>query len=116
MKQKSSLRERLALWIALLSIAPVSMSTLILAYMWLYAWQHGLYPKVPIPKDAYRGPWSGDWILTSAWDYALFLPGYSFIIALVSLVIKPNVRAGIVLGLSIVCFFFVFCHVGLVED
>jgi hypothetical protein len=116
MEQKPPLRERIARWIALLSIVVVSVTPLMLLYMWLYAWQHGLYPKVPIPANAYRGPWSDDQILMSAWDHALFLPVYSFVIALVSLIIKPNLRTGITLGFCIACFILVLCHVGLVED
>jgi hypothetical protein len=102
--------------LCLAAIACIFAFVLIICSMWVYAWQHNLYPRVAVPRDAYRGAWSGDSTLINISDQTLTPLAFTFIAAILSCIVKPNRRAGITLLLGAVCVFVLICHVSLLED
>jgi len=89
---------------------------LALAVLYRYAWQKGLYPKPGAPSSPAHGPWAYDLFLQEGVRWLLNPPFYAFVFAILSLIVKPSLRAGVALALSIFFFFIAFGHIGLVED
>lgn len=111
-KSAGDLRERIAKWTGLLAVLLLGVSSLLLGYMWLYAWQHYLYPRVPW-ESPLSGPWTDNGTLGNAWGRALGLSGCSSFTATISLLSKANWRTAIVLGASLVWTIIVFWHLSL---
>lgn len=100
----------------LASLASLCVFFGILCFMWIYAWQHGLYPKVPLSKTAIRGPWAYDITLNLAFREVINPLSYAAFSALLSCIIKPNARAGIAFLFCIFGVIVLFLHLGLVDD
>jgi hypothetical protein len=87
-----------------------------MAFLYLYAWQKGLYPHPSAAPVTNGGPWSRNEELGKGvvllWDP----PIYAFIFSLLSLIVKPSWRAAITMVLSVVFFFFAVSLIGLAED
>lgn len=113
---KLRLSEQISYWLSWLSFTLLVVSPVILIWMWGYVWQHNLYPFA-----GWRNHFEQDQneatarILEMAWIYALFFPVGAFATSFLSLVFKPNLRAIIVLALSIVCAIVVLMHMGLMD-
>ena len=110
-----SWRERASHGLALLSIALLAVNLLMIVWMYVHAWRRNLYPWTEWTSQ-YHGPWNADSFLVNAWEQAFFFPQYVFVVALASLLAKPNVRASVVMFLCFAVAFTVLLHVGLVED
>lgn len=83
-------------------------------FLWIYAACVGLYPN---PRAISRTTlWAGNAFLSDAVYDLVWLPMSALSAAVFSALLKPNVRALIVIPLGVVCFFLVAAHMGLVDD
>jgi hypothetical protein len=66
--------------------------------------------------EAYRGPWAGYDEFGEGIILLFDFPLRALVFCIPSLLFKPNIRAAVVLGLSLLFGVLVFSMIGLVED
>ncbi len=96
------------------SVGLLSLCVVCLGFLWIYAASQGLYPH---PRAASRSPlWAGNAFLSDAVYLLAFLPLCALSSAVFSLLLKPNLRALMIIPMSVVCLFVVVAHIGIVDD
>lgn len=98
------------------SIAWIGVEFLILAVLYNYAWQKGLYPNPDAPESVSHGPWAFDVFLNEGARELFNPPINSFFCAVLALLIKPTVRASICLTLSFIFLAVAVQHIGMCDD
>jgi hypothetical protein len=110
-------RELFASGLLLLSIALLLLGQLAFAMMWIYAWQHGIFPNGRFDDGGRGGPWSNRDELENNFVIANLCLLASFLISLLSLVVKVQERPILISCLSGACWFFmIFTCFMLMED
>jgi|GEM_PF-5683063 len=100
LQPKRPWNEHVANWLSLVATALLSMSPVSLGWLWVWTWIHHQYPFGPTYERD----------LANAWSWALLFPIIAFLVALLSILLKPSGRAWTVLGLSFISFLFALCH------
>jgi hypothetical protein len=88
----------LARWLSLAAFALLLMGPVLLAWMWLAAWNEGRFPIEPESWGGNHGPWRHAYQLRAISNYALGLPLLAAPLALLSLGVR---RTGLAAGVLI---------------
>lgn len=113
----TSIRMAGARWTGTVAIALLLFSIVLFAWMWIHAYRTGAIPETE--WGTYRGnhgPWRHRYDLRSAWHWVSFSHLLAFVLGIVSLVIKPSLRAlYIILAAFAIGFLFMSTHYWLVD-
>jgi hypothetical protein len=88
----------LARWFSVPALALLLMGPVLLAWMWLVAWNEGRFPIEPESWGGNHGPWRHAYQLRAISDYALGLPLLAAPLALLSLCAR---RTGLAVGILV---------------
>jgi hypothetical protein len=116
----SKIRQNVAHWLTVVALVFLTFSVLLFIWMWVHAYIQGNIPQVWGRYEGNHGPWHHrfyrfyvPWYafiyeLRWLWWQVLNLQIFSFILGLVSIILKPNRRATITTTLAFVLAFLFF--------
>jgi hypothetical protein len=89
-----------------MSFVLLFISFLLFVIMWISAYMHNNIPVAPWGEyGGNHGYWRHSYDLRELWWYIFSIFLYSFILAIVAFVIKPNRKAAIIAAIALVSFF-----------
>jgi hypothetical protein len=122
------IRQNVSRWSGIIAVSLLVFSVLLFIWMWVCAYMQGNIPQVWGRYEGNHGPWHHrfywyyvPWFaliyeLRWLWNQVLNLQVLSFVVGLVSIVLKPNCRAAIITALVFVLtFMFFVTHYWLID-